>query len=243
MAKSMDFPSAAKKRKYSDNLDLSGLEENPDVMYVAVPGPQGERGIQGPKGERGPEGLQGPQGPQGEPGRDGRDGKDGKDGISILSPSMQDIGWAHYDSKEKKQVRTGANKGDDGWVNLILAGKGKSTTEEFLPKKSVALWSYDSQKINFKAVNVGSIITIRYNLEISTFSNNTEVWVRTFIDYFDRFPITYVGNLKYQYDYEMSVEHTLFVESKSIQTAGGIPQIRTDNDCYVYLKSLHVSVS
>lgn len=240
MAKSMDFPSSARKRKYSDNVGNSIPDDQSDVMYVAVPGPQGERGVQGPKGERGPEGPEGPQGPQGESGKDGRDGKDG---ISILSPAMQDIGWAHYDSKEKKQSRTGANKGDDGWVNLILAGKGKNTTEDFLPKKSVALWNYEAQKINFKALNIGAIVTIRYNLEISTFSNNTEVWVRTFIDYFDRYPVTYVGNLKYQYDYEMSVEHTLFVESKSIQTAGGIPQIRTDNDCYVYLKSIHISVS
>lgn len=240
MAKSMDFPSAAKKKKYADNLDSSIQEQESDTVYFAVPGPQGERGIQGPKGERGPAGEQGPKGDKGDP---GRDGKNGKDGISILSPSMQDIGWAYYDCLEEKQIRTGANKGDDGWVNLFLWGKGENLTEEFLPKKSVSLWNYEAQKINFKAVNIGSIITIRYNINIETFSNNTEVWLRTFIDKIDHFPTTYVGSLKYQYEYDMSIEQTLFVENKGIQNVGGIPQIRTDNDCTVTLKSIHIRVS
>ena len=243
MATSMEFPSSAKKKKYSENVDPS-LESTPkDISYVAVPGPQGERGIQGPKGERGPEGPQGPKGEKGDPGKDGKNGKDGADGISILSPSMQDIGWAYYDSLEDKKIRTGANKGDDGWIKLFLWGKGKNLNEEFLPKKSVSLWNYESQKINLKAVSIGAIITVRYNLKIETFSNNTEVWLRTFIDKIDHFPTTYVGSLKYQYEYDISVQHTVFVENKEIQNVGGIPQIRTDNDCIVSLKSIHIAVS
>lgn len=234
MAKSMDFPSAAKKKKYSDNLELSSIQQNPDVTYFAVPGPQGERGVPGPKGDRGPAGEQGQKGDKGDP---------GKDGINILSPSMQNIGWAHYDSLDQKQVRSGATKGDDGWVNLILDGIGENTNESFLPKESVSLWNPNTQRLNFKTVNIGAIITIRYNLEITTFSNNTEAWIRTYIDRHDQYPTTYIGNLKYQYPYEMSVDQIMFVETKGIQTAGGIPQIRTDNDCYVILKSMHIAVS
>lgn len=234
MAKSMDFPSAAKKKKYSDNLELSSIQQNPDVTYFAVPGPQGERGVPGPKGDRGPAGEQGQKGDKGDP---------GKDGINILSPSMQNIGWAHYDSLDQKQVRSGATKGDDGWVNLILDGIGENTNESFLPKESVSLWNPNTQRLNFKTVNIGAIITIRYNLEITTFSNNTEAWIRTYIDRHDQYPTTYIGNLKYQYPYEMSVDQIMFVETKGMQTAGGIPQIRTDNDCYVILKSIHIAVS
>lgn len=234
MAKSMDFPSAAKKKKYSDNLELSSIQQNPDVTYFAVPGPQGERGVPGPKGDRGPAGEQGQKGDKGDP---------GKDGINILSPSMQNIGWAHYDSLDQKQVRSGATKGDDGWVNLILDGIGENTNESFLPKESVALWNPNTQRLNFKTLNIGAIITIRYNLEITTFSNNTEAWIRTYVDRHDQYPTTYIGNLKYQYPYEMSVDQIMFVETKGMQTAGGIPQIRTDNDCYVILKSIHIAVS
>lgn len=237
MAKSMDFPSAAKKKKYSDNLESSNQQDQSDIMYVAVPGPEGARGIQGPKGERGIAGEPGPKGDKGD------SGKDGKDGVSILSPSMQNIGWAHYDSDIEKPVRTGATKGDDGWVNLILDGIGKNTKELFLPRESVALWNSNTQRINFKTLNIGAIITIRYNLEITTFSNNTEVWVRTYVDRHDQYPTAYIGNLKYQYPYEMSVDQVMFLESKGVQTAGGIPQIRTDNDCSVVLKSMYISVS
>lgn len=240
MAKSMDFPSAAKKRKYSDNLESLPQDPQSDIIYVAVPGPQGERGIQGPKGERGPAGEQGPKGDKGDSGKNGRDGKDGK---NILSPSMQNIGWAHYDSLDFKTLRTGATKGDDGWVNLILDAEGKNTNEQYLPKESVSLWNPNTQRLNFKTLNIGAIITIRYNLEIQTFSNNTEVWMRTYCERSEQYPTTYVGCLKYQYPYELSVSQNIFLEGRVMQSDGGIPQIRTDNDSIVSLKSVHISVS
>lgn len=235
----MDFPYSAKKKKYSDNLEYSNQQQS-DIYYIAVPGPQGERGIQGPKGERGPAGEQGPKGDKGDP---GKDGKNGKDGISILSPSMQNIGWGYYYSDSPLQIKTGSTRGDDGWVSLTLSNTGYKTNENFLPKESVSLWNPNTQRINFKTLNIGAIITIRYNLEIITLSNNTEVWLRTLIGGYSQYPTTYIGSLKYQFPYEMSVDHVLFLENNGIQTAGGLPQIRTDNDCLVSLKSIYVSVS
>jgi hypothetical protein len=241
MATSMDFP-APKKKKYSDNIS----EQIPGELignYIAVPGPpgpQGERGVKGDKGERGEQGLQGLEGLKGDPGKDGKNGKDGR---SILSPSEQNIGWACYDNKNKNTIRLGANKGEDGWVRFGVDGDGSGTNELFLPKESVGLWNPETQRFNFKTVNIGSIITIRYNIELTTYSNNTEVWFRTFVDNTDNYPTTYLGTLKYQFDYDFSMQHTLFLENKKVQTAGGIPQIRTDNDCSMIVKSIHISVS
>ena len=240
MATSMDFPSSSKKKKYSDNLPSDNSIIVDPQMFIAVPGPQGEQGPKGPKGDAGPQGEQGLKGDKGDP---GRDGKDGKDGINILSPSMQNIGWALYCADNLKTFRTGATKGEDGWVNLFVDGKGKNTTEKYLPRESVSLWNSNTNRINFKTLNIGSIVTICYNLEISTFSNNTEAWIRTYVENSDNYPTSYIGVLKYQYEYEMSVQHTLFVEDKKFQTSGGIPQIRTDNDSSVILKSIHIAVS
>lgn len=237
MATSMDFP-APKKKKYSDNVD-TGLTIDP-AMYIAVPGPQGERGIQGPKGEQG---TQGERGPKGDPGPSGKNGKDGIDGRNILSPSEQNIGWACYDNLNRRSIRLGANKGEDGWVKFGVDTEGENTNELFLPKESVGLWNPNTQRFNFKTLNIGSIITIRYNIELTTYSNNTEVWFRTFVDNSHNYPTTYVGSLKYQFDYDLSMEHTLFLENKSMQTSGGIPQIRTDNDSSVVIKSIHIAVS
>ena len=237
MATSMDFPTP-KKKKYSDNID-TGLTVDP-AMYIAVPGPQGERGIQGPKGDAGP---QGEKGAKGDPGPSGKNGKDGIDGRNILSPSEQNIGWACYDNLNKRSIRIGANKGEDGWIKFGVDAEGKNTNELFLPKESVGLWNPNTQRFNFKTLNLGSIITIRYNIELTTYSNNTEVWFRTFVDNSDNYPTTYVGSLKYQFDYDLSMEHTLFLENKLMQTAGGIPQIRTDNDASLIIKSIHIAVS
>jgi hypothetical protein len=240
MATSMDFPSSSKKKKYSDNLPSDNSIIVDPQMFIAVPGPQGEQGPKGPKGDAGPQGEQGLKGDKGDPGRDGRDGKDG---INILSPSMQNIGWALYSAENLKTFRAGATKGEDGWVSLFVDGKGKNTTENYLPRESVSLWNSNTNRINFKTLNIGSIVTICYNLEISTFSNNTEAWIRTYVENSDNYPTSYIGVLKYQYEYEMSVQHTLFIEDKKFQTSGGIPQIRTDNDSSVILKSIHIAVS
>lgn len=237
MATSMDFPTP-KKKKYSDNID-TGLTIDP-AMYIAVPGPQGERGIQGPKGEQGP---QGERGPKGDPGPSGKNGKDGLDGRNILSPSEQNIGWACYNNLNRKSIRLGASKGEDGWVKFGVDAEGENTNELFLPKESVGLWNPNTQRFNFKTLNLGSIITIRYDIELTTYTNNTEVWFRTLVDNSDNYPTTYVGSLKYQFDYDISMEHTLFLENRSMQTSGGIPQIRTDNDASVIIKSIHISVS
>jgi hypothetical protein len=242
MATSMDFPSSAKKKKYSDNLPSDNSIIIDPQMYIAVPGPQGEPGPRGPKGDVGPQGEQGLKGDKGDPGKSGRDGIDGKDGISILSPSMQNIGWACYSALNPKQIRAGANKGSDGWVNLILDGIGKNTNEEYLPKESLSLWNTNTQKIHFRSLNIGAIITVRYNLEIITFSNNTEAWIRTYSERSENSPSTYIGCLKYQYSYDLSISQSVFLEGKVMQSDGGIPQIRTDNDSIVSLKSIHIAV-
>lgn len=238
MAKSMDFPEQSKKKKYSENAQAA-LQLDPQ-MYIAVPGPQGEPGPRGPQGDQGIQGEPGPKGDKGDPGKNGKDGKDGR---NILSPSEQNIGWACYSNLKPQIYKLGATRGDDGWVSFTVDGKGENTNEDFLPKESVGLWNPEMKRFNFKPLQVGSIITIRYNIELSTLTNNTEVWFRTYTEGIDSFNTTYLGTLKYQFDYEVSMEHTIFIENKRMQVYGAIPQIRTDNECVMSVKSIYISVS
>lgn len=241
MAQIMDFPNSSKnKKKYSDNIVKdTDLIVDPE-MFIAVPGPQGERGPVGPKGDTGPQGEQGPKGDKGDPGLNGKDGRDGK---NILSPSEQNIGWALYDNLNRNIYRLGANRGEDGWVNFSVDGNGKNTNEKFLPKESVGLCNIEAKRLNFKTLNIGSIITVRYNIELTTLSNNTEVWFRTLSKNEETSPTTYLGCLKYQFSYDISMEHTIFLENREMQLFGGIPQIRTDHDSEMIVKSIHIAVS
>jgi hypothetical protein len=236
MAKSMDFP--GKPKKYSDNINQPYQLEQ-QISYVAVPGPQGERG---PKGDTGPIGPEGKQGPKGDAGKAGKDGKDGKPGESILSPSGQRTGWALYSNLNKKQITLGATKGNDGWVRFNIDCEGPETNEKYLPENNVALFNPTTQKINLRGLKIGSIITIRYDIILTTFSNNTEVWFRTLIPDCEKHPTTFAGNLKYQFDYEMSIEHSFFLENEKMQNAGAFPEILTDNDSMMVAKSMYVFV-
>lgn len=235
ISKSMDSP--IKKSAYAAQVEQS---QESTLSFLPVPGPVGP---QGPKGEQGPQGVPGPQGEKGETGKSGKDGKNGLDGKSILSPSEQMLGWAYYENDSTKQIRTGIDKGEDGWVSLFIPSLTNRTNETYLPKGGVSLWNCQTRKFNFKGLSVGSIVTIRYDIQLTTYTNNTEVWIKTLLSDDTLSATSYVGNLKYQYDYEFSLEQTVFVVDSKFQNFGGIPQIRTDNPCEAILKGIYAHVS
>ena len=239
MAKSMDFP---KKKKYSETVQ----EEKSVVEYVSVPGMQGEKGDigpQGPQGERGLKGEKGDPGKQGPEGPKGERGEPGKGSEGYDSASGQYPGWAYYKNKNDNKTKIGPERGDDGWVSIFLDVDQEQSIEGYLPKRSVTLLNQVAKRINFKAFQEGAIVSIKYDLEIETYNNNTELWIRTFcID--DENSVTgYLGNLKYQYSYDLSFYQTMFIKDRPTRIFGGIPQIRSDNEGTVILKGIYVSVS
>ena len=238
MAKSMDFP---KKKKYSETV-----QEEKSIEYIAVPGMQGEKGEigpQGPKGEQGPKGDRGDPGPQGPSGPKGERGDPGKGGEGYDSPSGQYPGWAYYKNKNDNKIKIGPARGNDGWVSIFLQIDEGKSIEKYLPKNSVSFLNDVAKKINFKAFQYGAMVNIIYDLEIETYANNTELWIRTFsVD--DENSITgYVGSLKYQYSYDLSFSQTIFIQDTKIKVFGGIPQIRSDNEGTAILKGIYISVS
>lgn len=240
MAKSMDFPEAAKRKKYSEITKQEDILES-SISYVAVPGPQGPQGIQGPKGEQGPQGIQGPQGQKGDPGKDGRPGKDG---VSIASPSGQNLGWGFYFNHKQELINLGSERGKDGWVRLNINSKGPKSIEKFLPNStSVSLWIDDSQKINFKPLQIGAVVDISYNIEITTLHNNTDLWYRSYCDSSDHYPVSYGGLLKYQFTYDISLQHRFFIGSSLMWSSGIIPEIRTDHNALAIVKSIEIYAS
>lgn len=235
----MDFPGTSKK--YSETVNQEYQLDQP-LSYIAVPGAQGERGPKGDTGPMGPEGIQGPKGDPGKPGKDGKNGKDGKSGESSLSPSGQRLGWALYKNLSNSATQLGATKGNDGWVRIRVDSEASSSEEQYLPENNVSLYNPSTQKINLRGLKLGSIITIRYDIEITTFSNNTEVWFRSIIEDIGFGPTTFAGNLKYQFPYDLSLEHTIFLENEKIKNAGIFSEILTDNECLMKVKNLYISV-
>jgi hypothetical protein len=249
ISKSIDFP-ASKSSSYADKVKNENSQID-NIVYVPVPGPQGEKGYPGKDGLAGPEGPQGPRGERGIQGKDGKDGKPGPQGPkgdpgqveSILNTYGQSSGWANYDSLTKQPLRVGANRGVDGWVNLYVDGLGDNTNELYLPTNKVSLYSTESQKINFKSLKLGSRVDVVYNLTIETFNNNTEIWFRSlFADEGDSF-ITFVASLKYQHVYDLSTTHTFFISNEKMKIFGITPQIRSDLEAMATLNSIYISIS
>lgn len=237
MSKSVDFPSAS-KNSYAAQVAQSKMapEEN-SLTFLPVPGPVGP---QGPAGRDGKDGLPGPQGSQGEVGPRGPKGPAGEDGKSSLSSSGQQAGWGSYFTQSPISIRLGAMQGTDGWVSLYITDGDKDET--FLPKDCVSLWNPHSRMLNFKGLKIGSQVFVTYNFELTTFTQNTEVWVRTFFPSHEKEIAQLIGSFKYQHTYNISVTQQIFIENQKMWGNGALPQLRTDFDASVILNSIYVSV-
>jgi hypothetical protein len=205
----------------------------PAQTYIPVPGPQGP---QGPTGPQGPKGDSGPEGVAGIRGEKGKDGKDGRDGVSI---SGQQPGWAKYNNSEIKKVVLGITEGDNGWVTLNF--KAGSTNSIFLPKDNEMLWIDASQAFNFLGLSAGTKVQISYDIQLSTYSANTDVWVRALFTKNKKEQVNFVGSLKYQNTYDFVIDQTLYIENESFRSLVK-PQIRTDFSAEMILKSMTISI-
>ncbi len=243
MATNMDPPQPLKKKNYFDAVKSSNPEEIKE--YIAVPGIQGEKGEQGPKGEKGDRGEPGPiglkgdigkQGPQGERGDPGK-GAEGYDSVSGQYP-----GWCYYGSKLNRTTQLGPQRGDDGWVNILFHPDVNLSEELYIPKGSTALWLPDTNSFNFKALKLGAKVDIRYDFTITTDSNYTELWIRTFNEKYKNSPTSYVANFKYQYSYDMSFSQTLYIDDQKLKSYGAVPQARADIESSIVLNGMYISV-
>lgn len=235
-SKNMDFP-VTNKSSYTSKVENSkNLIENPN--FLAVPGPQG---LQGKQGIQGPQGLPGKDGKDGIKGPKGDRGLPGKDGKSYITVYDQDPGWASYESLEPVEIKSGSNKGVDGWVSLFISKKNVSE-ERYLPKGSVSLYNPETKSINLKGLKLGSQVNITYEFAISTIHANTEVWIRSYFINSEREVTSFAASLKYQHEYLISETHSIFLKEDSDKRSGIIPQVRTDLDAFIKLKSIHISV-
>ena len=240
VSKSMDFP-GAKKSSYAAQVEQSQATSTPDntLSFLPVPGPVGP---QGPAGKDGKDGKQGPEGPEGKAGPKGQQGPAGKDGLSSLSSSGQQAGWASYTNALDKTTKLGISQGDDGWVTLILDTKDKKQNETYLPKGCTSLWNSHQRALNFHGIKEGSQVFVTYNFELTTYTANTEVWLRTYFPSKDREFVQLIGSFKYQNTYSLSATQQIFIENAAMWGNGAVPQIRTDFDASVIFNSVYVSV-
>jgi hypothetical protein len=239
-SKSMDFP-GAKKSSYAAQVEQSqsnSYQEN-TLSFLPVPGPQGP---QGPPGKDGKDGSVGPQGPEGQKGQKGEKGSSGQNGLSSLSSSGQQAGWASYTNAIDKPIKLGISQGDDGWVTLLLDTKDNAQNEKYLPEGCTSLWNSHQRALNFHGIKEGSQVFVTYNFELTTYTSNTEVWLRTYFASKDKEFVQLLGSFKYQNTYSLSATQQIFIEDKAMWGNGAVPQIRTDFDASVILNSVYVSV-
>ena len=246
MAQSMDSPQPLKRKGYSQAIQESELQQPQDLReYIPVPGLTGERGERGLKGDPGEKGETGPQGPKGDTGKAGPQGlrgEPGKGAEGYDSASGQYPGWAYYKNNSDRPTSLGPERGDDGWVSINFNPNLALSVQDYIPKGLTSLWLSDIGIFNFKGLKLGAKVDIRYDFTITTNSNYTDLWFRTFNEKYDNPPTSYVANLKYQYSYDISVLQTVYIDSHRIKSYGLKPQARTDLESSILLKGIYLSI-
>ena len=197
MAQSMDSPQPLKRKGYSQAIQESSAQQPPDLKeYIPVPGMNGERGEKGPKGDTGEKGETGPQGPKGDTGKAGPQGPRGEPGKGAEgydSASGQYPGWAYYKNNSDRPTSLGPERGDDGWVSINFNANLALSVQDYIPKGLTSLWLSDIGMFNFKGLKLGAKVDIRYDFTITTNSNYTDLWFRTFNEKYDNSPTSYLS--------------------------------------------------
>jgi len=237
VSKSVNFPGESSYAKQVKQSQENSVESN--SIYVAVPGPAGPPGSPGKPGSQGPQGEKGDKGDKGERGERGFPGKDGK---SVIGSYDQKIGWANYENSDLSSIRLGVDRGDDGWVSVYVDSYGKNTNELFLPENNTSLYNPETRRLNFKHLNIGTQVQVVYSFKITTFSSNTEVWARSYFPDSKDAITSFVASLKYQYTYDLTTTHNIYIDTQINKNSGIVPQIRTDMDAMVQIKNIYISV-
>lgn len=241
ISRNMDIPGASNTYAAKVVQSQQNPLDNP-TNFIAVPGAQGPQGPKGDKGDKGEKGDPGTPGEKGQRGEKGFNGQNGQDGKSSLSSSGQQAGWAKYTNTLAKTIQTGATRGEDGWVDLLIKSNKETSEETYLPTGCVSFWNTNSNRLNFRGLNEGSHVFIKYKIVINTYSSNTEIWLRTIFPGSDLEVLSFVAQPKYQSEYSFEVTQDFFIEDKKIWSSPALPQIRTDYDCNVIIESIAVSV-
>lgn len=238
-SKEMDFPSS-KSTKYADKVkQASSVDISPTQIpatYLPVPGPQGQKGDPGKPGEKGPKGDVGPAGPKGEK------GAPGKDGESYLPVYGQKSGWGRYSVKSPKQIKTGAELGDDGWVDITVDSSNIKSMTDYLPEKNLGLYLSSARRINLKNLKIGTRLQITYSFYIDVFAVGTEIWARSFFPKSEKDYVSFVGYIQYPNTYKFDVTHHVTLDSEIERINGIVPQVRTNSSCLLTLESINISV-
>ena len=247
ISQKVDIPGKANHNKsYAEAVESLQLSENPIPQYVPVPGPQGPQGPQGVQGARGSDGPKGDKGEKGErglKGDKGDPGENGKDGKDAVPPSGQLPGWASYINKDTTCNIVGLSRGNDGWSQVVIDKRNILINKDFLPKTSVDLWNVETQRLNFKRLKVGAKVSVTYDFNITTYSNNTEIWIRTVFPESNISYTQFVANLKYQYSYDFSVTQHIYLNTEKMTTESPLVEVRSDFDSEFLIKSITVHVS
>lgn len=242
VSKNINLPNKAKDKYIEQVLQQQEQQKQLETTIIhqvqqGPPGPTGPRGEKGDKGDIGPQGERGDSGPRGEP------GKDGKNGIDGISLSGQMPGWAMYKNSKSDLTTLGITEGDNGWVSLYLISDKSSSVNQFLPKDNkIDLWSDSSRSLNLLPVKLGSRVEAIYEIELTTYANNTDVWLRTYFPNTNDSHQIFVGCFKYQGTYNISIPQTIYISNQKYKVMAK-PQMRTDMTAEVVLKSLTISVS
>lgn len=239
----MDPPQPLKKKNYFDAVKSSNPEEMKE--YIAVPGIEGARGEHGPRGERGEQGDTGPQGPRGDIGKTGPQGVrggTGGGGEGYDSVSGQHPGWVYYKNKDGLATNLGPERGSDGWVFPKFELDKDGSTDTYMSQGSNSLIMEENNMLSFKSLKIGAKVDIRYDFEITTYSNYTELWIRLFNEKCENLPTSYVANFKYQYSYDMSFFQTLYIDNNRIKSYPVRPEFRSDAESSIILKGMYLSV-
>jgi hypothetical protein len=149
-------------------------------------------------------------------------------------------GWADYSNSSTREISPDE---PSAWLTLTNDGEGAQTNDDFIPYYLTSLWS--DNKVQLRDIQLGTIITLRFDIKLNITRNNTDVLFRivfkdsegteVYTHLFDYRSFKSTGTLSGVNFYEFYVGESILNGTAEIQ-------IQADHDISALLNGILISI-
>ncbi len=154
-------------------------------------------------------------------------------------------GWADYNDFATSAAPITVT-GGAGWVQMTNDTVGTYTNTDHLPNDVTQLWDAATDEFDFSELEVGDMVDIRLDIEITTPSNNTTVDCQLSLSTgASAFTVHMITGQDYKTagTFDSIVYNGIYMGSQDVIDNGGQVQVQADKTCTVIVHGWYIKVT
>lgn len=167
-----------------------------------------------------------------------------EDNITDLQNTIYKMGFADYNDAATSTTPISVS-GGIGYVDLTNDANGTYTNIAYLPEGVSNLWDSVNDEFSFTTLNIGDMIEIRCNIEVTTTANNQDVeLILELSGGTSPFNIHYTfENYKNIGTYHINKFNGFYIGNETTKLGSGKFKIKSDSNCTVKVNGWYCKIT